>query len=71
MLALPFVAVAFAWYVHIGMKPSSVAQTPERLYRERGFFAYLAFTASLMFLAFAVDVPWLSGLMANPFAPTP
>lgn len=67
ILTLPFVAVAFAWYVHIGMKPESAAQTPERLYRERAFVAFLALAASLMWLAFAVDVPGLAVLLENPY----
>ena len=35
LLGLPFVALLFAWYLKIGMKPDSAAQHPERLYREK------------------------------------
>lgn len=63
LLTLPFLAAAFAWYVHIGMKPASAAQTPERLYRERGFVAYLALVAALLILAFAVDLPWVARMI--------
>lgn len=69
LLTLPFVAAAFAWYVHIGMKPASAAQTPERLYRERGFVAFLGLVAALMMLAFAVDLPWLARLLDSPLLP--
>jgi hypothetical protein len=61
------VAAAFAWYVHIGMKPASAAQTPERLHRERGFVAYLGLVAALMVLAFVVDFPWLTDYLDTPF----
>jgi 4-hydroxybenzoate polyprenyltransferase len=67
LLTLPFVAAAFAWYVHIGMKPASAAQTPERLHRERGFVAYLGLVAALMVLAFVVDFPWLTDYLDTPF----
>jgi hypothetical protein len=63
MLTLPFVAAAFAWYLRIGMKPESAAQTPERLYQERAFLAYLIIVASLMVLAFMVDVPLVAELL--------
>lgn len=63
LLAVPFLAVGFAWYLHIGMKPASAAQTPEHLYRERGFVLYIGLVALLMILAFLVDVPALQAIL--------
>jgi hypothetical protein len=60
--------VAFAWYLHIGMKAQSAAATPEHLYRERGFVAYLALVALVIGFAFVVDLPWLRWLLTNAFA---
>lgn len=63
LLTVPFLAVAFAWYLQIAMKPASAAQTPEALHRERGFAVYLVVVALLMWLAFLVDVPLLEPLL--------
>ena len=51
LVTLPFIAAAFAWYLHIGMKQESAAATPERLYRETGFISYLVLNAYLLLLA--------------------
>jgi 4-hydroxybenzoate polyprenyltransferase len=56
ILTLPFLAVAFAWYLHIGLRADSPAQRPEHLYREHAFAAYLAFLGVLLTVAFVIDV---------------
>lgn len=33
----PLYAFLFAWYLSIGMKPNSIAQNPEYIYKEKGF----------------------------------
>lgn len=67
LLTLPLLAIAFAWYMHIGMKPRSAAQTPEHLYKERAFVAFLGATIALIVLAFLVDVPALRWFLENAF----
>lgn len=67
LVTLPFIAVAFAWYLHIGMKPESAASTPEHLHRERGFVLYLAITVLVISAAFVVDLPWLDWFLNNAF----
>jgi hypothetical protein len=67
LTTLPFIAVAFAWYLHIGMKSESAASTPEHLYRERGFVAYLAFVVLLIGAAFVMDLTWLDWFLNNAF----
>jgi 4-hydroxybenzoate polyprenyltransferase len=67
LVTLPFIAVAFAWYLHIGMKPESAASTPEHLYRERGFISYLAFAVLLIGAAFVMDLTWLDWFLNNAF----
>lgn len=59
VLTLPFIAVIFAWYLHLGMKPDSPAQRPEYLYREKKFVAYLVFVTLIFVSAFIIDVPAL------------
>lgn len=71
LLTLPLLAFAFAWYMHIGMKPASAAQTPEHLYKERGFVAYVGFTIAAIIVAFAFDVPALRWFLDSAFLELP
>jgi decaprenyl-phosphate phosphoribosyltransferase len=41
ILFAPLAAGLFAYYMKIGLQPDSPVQNPEKLYRQRGFFAYL------------------------------
>jgi len=66
LLVLPFMALAFAWYLYIGTQPDSRAQAPEQLYREVGFTAYLALIALLLAAAFVIDFPALEWLLRVP-----
>lgn len=65
ILAIPFLALLFVWYLMIGMRSNSVVQTPEKLYRERPFLAYLVALCVLIVLLFLVDLPWLSVLVEH------
>ena len=47
LLSFPFLALLFAWYLWLGMRPESAAQHPEKLYQERAFFAFCLFQISL------------------------
>lgn len=49
VLATPLVALAMAYYIHLGFKPDSPVQHPERLFRQRKLMALVA----LAFLACA------------------
>jgi 4-hydroxybenzoate polyprenyltransferase len=71
LVTLPFIAVAFAWYLHIGLKPQSAASTPERLYRERDFALYLVFVVLVIGVAFVVDMPLLRWFLRNAFTQSP
>ena len=68
LVTLPFIAAAFAWYLHIGMKQESAASTPERLYRETGFISYLVLVVLLIGVVFVVDLPWLDWFLNNAFS---
>ena len=59
IISLPFLALLFTWYLVIGMRAQSAAQTPELLYRERGFMTHVAGVALLVVLLFLVDLPWV------------
>ncbi|HEX6210508.1 MAG TPA: UbiA family prenyltransferase [Methylomirabilota bacterium] len=41
ILFVPLAAGMFTYYLRIGLQPDSPVQHPEKLYRERGFFAYM------------------------------
>jgi len=66
ILSLPLLAGFMAWYIHIGFQPDSPAQYPERLYRQKGFMAYTALCAGVMFALLWIDLP----LIARIFSPT-
>ena len=63
LLSIPFFALLFAWYLAIGMRPRSPVQTPEKLYREKWFIAYVVFLGALVTALFFVDLPWLNALV--------
>jgi len=65
LLSLPLLALLFAWYLHIGMKPNSNVQNPERLYREKGFTAYVVFLVAAVSALFFIDIPWLHVFLEN------
>jgi decaprenyl-phosphate phosphoribosyltransferase len=50
ILFAPFAAGLFAYYMKLGLQRDSPVQNPERLYRQRGFVAYLV----VCFVAFVV-----------------
>ena len=62
LVSMPFLALLFTWYLIIGMRAGSVAQSPERLYKERSFVAYVAAVVVLIVILFFVDLPWLDAL---------
>lgn len=65
ILSMPLLALLFAWYLVIGMRAQSVAQSPERLYRERPFVLYVLALAALITVLFFVDMPWLNVLLED------
>jgi 4-hydroxybenzoate polyprenyltransferase len=67
LLCLPFLALAFAWYLSIGMRADSPAQRPEKLYTEWRFALFLAGVAAAVYLALAVDIPQLRWFLEPTF----
>ncbi len=59
ILCVPFVAGFFALYVSLGMREDSPVQNPEKLYRERGFFAYAIGITVLFVTLMFVEIPVL------------
>jgi decaprenyl-phosphate phosphoribosyltransferase len=65
LLSIPFLALLFTWYLVIGMRAKSPAQSPEKLYREKSFALYVAGLGCLIVVLFFVDLPWLHVLVEN------
>lgn len=65
LLAVPFLALLFVWYLHIGMRADSVTQRPEKLYTEGKFLVYVAFLAVLVTVLFFTDIPWMNVLVEH------
>lgn len=63
LLAMPFLAGLFVWYLHLGMQPNSVAQSPEKLYRERAFMSYVILVSLIVAVLFFIDLPQLNILV--------
>jgi hypothetical protein len=59
ILFTPFVAGLFALYLHLGLMPDSPAQNPERLYRQRGFVAYVAICFVVFVVLMFTEIPAL------------
>jgi decaprenyl-phosphate phosphoribosyltransferase len=65
LLSMPFLALLFTWYLVIGMRAQSPAQSPEKLYREKPFVLYVAGLSCLIVVLFFVHLPWLNVLVEN------
>ena len=59
ILFVPLAAGMFTYYLRIGMRPNSPVQNPEKLYTERGFFAYLVASFALFVLLMFTRIPIL------------
>ena len=59
ILCAPFVAGLFAYYLTLGLRPDSPVQNPERLYKDRGFFAYVAATFAIFVVLMFTQIPWM------------
>lgn len=67
MLCLPFLAILFAWYLHLGMLPNSPAQNPEKLFLQKDFAFFVLLTSILIIDLLIIDIPSLRLLLNNAF----
>lgn len=63
VLALPFFAVLFTWYLAIALRSDSAAQAPEKLHRERRFLLFCALLVLVVAVLTFVELPFLEALM--------
>ena len=62
LLFAPMAAGMFAYYLHIGMLPDSPVQNPEKLYRQKTFFAYMLLSTVLFVVLMFTSIPGLYDL---------
>jgi 4-hydroxybenzoate polyprenyltransferase len=63
ILVIPLLAFLFTWYLKIGMQANSVTQTPEKLYTEKAFVAYVFFTGLVVIALMFIELPQLDSLL--------
>jgi len=64
ILFAPVAAGMFAYYLHIGMLPDSPVQNPEKLYKQRGFFAYMIASAIVFIILMFTSIPRLYSIFS-------
>jgi 4-hydroxybenzoate polyprenyltransferase len=57
ILAVPFIAAVIAWHMHLGFLPGSSVQTPEKLFRQRGFLVCAVICIAVMIGLLFIDLP--------------
>lgn len=62
ILIFPLISGFICNYLHVAFKADSAAQSPERLYRERGLMAYLAVCLAASILLMLIQIPFLYDL---------
>ncbi|MGC2835782.1 MAG: hypothetical protein WA238_16965 [Methylocella sp.] len=67
ILILPAIAVLFGKYLAISMQPASIAQKPERLFREGGMMTIVAIIVALLAIFSVVNIPMLEPLTSQLF----
>lgn len=60
VLATPLVALCLAYYIHIGFKPNSPVQNPEKLYTEKKLMVLVAISFITCTILLLVDIPALT-----------
>jgi decaprenyl-phosphate phosphoribosyltransferase len=67
LISFPFFALLFAWYLKIGLQKDSVAQKPEKLYRQKYFRLFVVFLGVLLVGLLFIDIPALHWFLQNTF----
>jgi 4-hydroxybenzoate polyprenyltransferase len=67
IIAMPFVAFLFSYYLALSMKAGSAAQKPEKLYRERGLALLVAVLGLVFVLTTIYNIPGLADLTAQKY----
>jgi hypothetical protein len=71
ILIVPLVAGFVSYYLNVAFKPDSPAQSPERLYREKGLMVYLVLCVIAFGVLMFVQIPAFYDLFNVPPSPVP
>ena len=69
LLSVPFIVALFSYYLGLGLREKSVAQTPELLFRDRGLMLALALVVAALIILTIVDLPALDHFTDPYFIP--
>ena len=67
ILTMPLFIALFATYLALSMQPGSSAQSPEKLYRERGLILLVVLLAGVFVFTTFVDINFLNALTSQRF----
>lgn len=59
ILSFPLFSILFAWYLKIAFEPNSIVQTPEKLYKDKWFIAFVVFLICIVTMLIYIDIPIL------------
>jgi hypothetical protein len=59
ILYVPIAAGVFSYYLALGLQADSPTQNPEKLYKQRGFFAYMVVATVLFVVLMFTEIPAL------------
>lgn len=65
LISFPFIALLFTWYLHIGFEKNSIVQTPEKLFKKKGFVVFVFLLFVLMIVLLKIDIPSLNWFIKN------
>jgi decaprenyl-phosphate phosphoribosyltransferase len=71
ILSFPLIALLFGYYLRLGLKPSSVAQRPETLHKDRTLVLIMVCLVGLMAGLSLVSIPFLEQLVQSTFLELP
>jgi 4-hydroxybenzoate polyprenyltransferase len=71
ILIFPLVAGFVCYYLYVAFKKDSAAQSPERLYREKGLMVYLVVCVVMFFLLMFTEIRFLYDLLNVPMSEMP
>ncbi|MGM4906237.1 UbiA family prenyltransferase [Tardiphaga sp. 866_E4_N2_1] len=67
IISFPLIALLFGYYLHLGLKPSSVAQKPETLHKDPILVSIMILLLSLMAALSFINIPMLEQLLQSTF----
>jgi 4-hydroxybenzoate polyprenyltransferase len=65
LISFPFIALLFAWYLHIGFEKNSIVQTPEKLFKKKGFVLFVFLLFVMMIVLLKIDITSLNWFIKN------